>query len=224
MENGGSKSPSYKNKKPDPIATEPNDSSSSNDEDEHRAPRTPKSSSTPTGLRGSRDLRSPGIQKTPLAAQAAKLPESSIPDFITQTDASGNATTPRSQQAIEGARKVHPSGPKPHLHVGKDGKLSEDEDDNNNNGSKDLVEETCVTIVDSLKLMCCCLMPPETQQYLTENKTEDTEDDNRVKLLGPIHHLDTGKKCLVLDLDETLVHSSFRAVPGADFVIPVQVG
>ena len=34
---------------------------------------------------------------------------------------------------------------------------------------------------------------------------------------------DQGKKCLALDLDETLVHSSFRAVQGADFVIPVQV-
>jgi RNA polymerase II subunit A small phosphatase-like protein len=29
--------------------------------------------------------------------------------------------------------------------------------------------------------------------------------------------------CLVLDLDETLVHSSFRAVPNPDYIIPVQV-
>ena len=32
-----------------------------------------------------------------------------------------------------------------------------------------------------------------------------------------------GKKCLVLDLDETLVHSSFRAMPNADYVIPVRI-
>eukprot|EP00919_Chromeraceae_sp_WS-2016_P058124 GHVR01137888.1.p1 GENE.GHVR01137888.1~~GHVR01137888.1.p1 ORF type:complete len:151 (+),score=7.61 GHVR01137888.1:28-480(+) len=32
---------------------------------------------------------------------------------------------------------------------------------------------------------------------------------------------DVGKKTLVLDLDETLVHSSFRPVPNAAFVIPV---
>lgn len=29
------------------------------------------------------------------------------------------------------------------------------------------------------------------------------------------------KKCLVLDLDETLVHSSFQAIPNSDYIIPV---
>jgi hypothetical protein len=34
---------------------------------------------------------------------------------------------------------------------------------------------------------------------------------------------DTGKKTLVLDLDETLVHSSFKPVPNPDYVIPVEI-
>ena len=31
------------------------------------------------------------------------------------------------------------------------------------------------------------------------------------------------KPCLVLDLDETLVHSSFKPVPNPDYVIPVEI-
>ena len=34
---------------------------------------------------------------------------------------------------------------------------------------------------------------------------------------------DHRKPCLVLDLDETLVHSSFKPVPNPDFVIPVEI-
>lgn len=42
-------------------------------------------------------------------------------------------------------------------------------------------------------------------------------------LLGPIQPSDNGKKCLIIDLDETLVHSSFKQVSNADFIVPVEI-
>ena len=42
-------------------------------------------------------------------------------------------------------------------------------------------------------------------------------------VIGPPSASDNGKVALVLDLDETLVHSSFKPVPNADFVIPVEI-
>ncbi|CEM00013.1 unnamed protein product [Vitrella brassicaformis CCMP3155] len=41
--------------------------------------------------------------------------------------------------------------------------------------------------------------------------------------LGPQRGRDVGKKTLVLDLDETLVHSSFKPVANAAFIIPVEI-
>jgi len=41
-------------------------------------------------------------------------------------------------------------------------------------------------------------------------------------LLPPQNEKKKGKKCLVLDLDETLVHSSFKQVP-CDFIVPVKI-
>lgn len=49
------------------------------------------------------------------------------------------------------------------------------------------------------------------------------ESGNLQPLLGPISEQDHGRKCLVLDLDETLVHSSFKMISNADFTVPVEI-
>ncbi|KDR16246.1 carboxy-terminal domain RNA polymerase II polypeptide A small phosphatase 1 [Zootermopsis nevadensis] len=42
-------------------------------------------------------------------------------------------------------------------------------------------------------------------------------------LLPSVRHQDFLKKCMVIDLDETLVHSSFKPISNADFVVPVEI-
>ncbi|KAJ7346545.1 HAD-like domain-containing protein [Mycena albidolilacea] len=42
-------------------------------------------------------------------------------------------------------------------------------------------------------------------------------------LLPPILPQHLGRKCLVLDLDETLIHSSFKSMQEADFIVPVEI-
>lgn len=42
-------------------------------------------------------------------------------------------------------------------------------------------------------------------------------------LLPQVRHSDTNKKCMVIDLDETLVHSSFKPIANADFIVPVEI-
>ncbi|KAL8761502.1 MAG: hypothetical protein Q9184_002381 [Pyrenodesmia sp. 2 TL-2023] len=50
-----------------------------------------------------------------------------------------------------------------------------------------------------------------------------TTGDQQKWLLPPVADRFRGKKCLVLDLDETLVHSSFKILHQADFTIPVEI-
>ncbi|XP_034040039.1 CTD small phosphatase-like protein isoform X2 [Thalassophryne amazonica] len=42
-------------------------------------------------------------------------------------------------------------------------------------------------------------------------------------LLPEMKISDCGKKCVVIDLDETLVHSSFKPISNADFIVPVEI-
>ncbi|KAE9550190.1 hypothetical protein FO519_006598 [Halicephalobus sp. NKZ332] len=57
-----------------------------------------------------------------------------------------------------------------------------------------------------------------------ENQTAFRAKNNQSPALLPSpSSSDVNKKCLIVDLDETLVHSSFKPVKGADFVIPVEI-
>lgn len=42
-------------------------------------------------------------------------------------------------------------------------------------------------------------------------------------MLGPVPEKNIGMKCLVLDLDETLVHSQFQQIKNPDYIIPVNI-
>ena len=56
-----------------------------------------------------------------------------------------------------------------------------------------------------------------------ENSTSESLTEYDGNLLPPLSGDKIGKKCLVLDLDETLVHSSFKPIPKPDFIIPVEI-
>ncbi|KAJ8126416.1 hypothetical protein O1611_g7222 [Lasiodiplodia mahajangana] len=66
--------------------------------------------------------------------------------------------------------------------------------------------------------------PIANQEPVTPEEKVVVADETQQKfLLPPIEPRFKGRKCLVLDLDETLVHSSFKILHQADFTIPVEI-
>lgn len=64
----------------------------------------------------------------------------------------------------------------------------------------------------------------EIDPQVDDDGTSDEEElSESGGLLGPKHPENTKKKTLVLDLDETLVHSSFKPVPNPDFIVPITI-
>lgn len=76
----------------------------------------------------------------------------------------------------------------------------------------------------------CCLAPSQGEQYVRQDEgpvvirpIAPQPPAWAEPVLGPQLPQDAGKKTLVLDLDETLVHSSFKPVPQPDYIIPVEI-
>ncbi|XP_069054302.1 carboxy-terminal domain RNA polymerase II polypeptide A small phosphatase 2 [Lepisosteus oculatus] len=76
----------------------------------------------------------------------------------------------------------------------------------------------------------CCLraqdVPPLPQAQGTLPQAEENGPVAKIPgpcLLPEVTPQDQGKMCVVIDLDETLVHSSFKPISNADFVVPVEI-
>ncbi|RNA15362.1 CTD small phosphatase isoform X1, partial [Brachionus plicatilis] len=98
----------------------------------------------------------------------------------------------------------------------------------NNNNSITNNNFNSIDVKDSLEIDSSGILPNTEANQNCDNKqnnklSNETNNSSEKNLLPPLHPSDGHKKCLIIDLDETLVHSSFKQVYNADFIVPVEI-
>ncbi|KAM6976712.1 carboxy-terminal domain RNA polymerase II polypeptide A small phosphatase 2 [Aplochiton taeniatus] len=81
------------------------------------------------------------------------------------------------------------------------------------------------------KALFCCIqaqdgpkqLPPSQDALLESQENGVLVKHSEPSLLPEMTAQDQGKICVVIDLDETLVHSSFKPISNADFIVPVEI-
>uniref|UniRef100_A0A672NRY2 CTD small phosphatase like n=1 Tax=Sinocyclocheilus grahami TaxID=75366 RepID=A0A672NRY2_SINGR len=71
-----------------------------------------------------------------------------------------------------------------------------------------------------------CSLPPPAEENSSPPKCDQVQVipiPMSKYLLPEVSINDYGKNCVVIDLDETLVHSSFKPISNADFIVPVEI-
>jgi len=146
-----------------------------------------------------------------VSARLEDLADTDIADYITQTDGNGkNSRHIPLQDGLGPTKKA-----RKHLNKSYESDIFLD-------------KAKSSSLVNSIHDICC-FGGVAADNSIVDDKSDKEEiciddGDRESWLLPPPLPQDSGKKCLVLDLDETLVHSTFKAVPWADFAIPVKVG
>ncbi|XP_069108225.1 CTD small phosphatase-like protein [Argopecten irradians] len=81
----------------------------------------------------------------------------------------------------------------------------------------------------ALRSFFCCFGTTNNNNPQTNCQVPVVEENGNPRappekyLLSQVRHQDMNRKCVVIDLDETLVHSSFKPINNADFIVPVEI-